>query len=271
MEFVRAYDISQDDRFFDIYAVSDGGYIMCGKANYAGRFRRNDMIVVRVDSEGELIWSETYGDGFLDYSAKSIVETDNGEFFSGGEAYNGDNRSQQFMATLLNNDGEVEWQRDYGESSCYAVIELKSGEFMLAGITGDTAQLIKIDNDGDVIWQETYQHNENRLFNSMRETEGGVVASGNRAVWVIKVDEDDGGIIWSEDHNANIVGSCEMTSTVDGGFAVALYNSGGNGNNYGLFKVNDEGQAIWERNYENEDGNRQYAESLTRLKRQTLH
>jgi|GEM_PF-4352689 hypothetical protein len=90
---------------------------------------------------------------------------------------------------LLNNDGEVEWQRDYGEGSCYAVIELKSGEFMLAGITGDTAQLIKIDNDGDVIWQETYQHNENRLFNSMRETEGGVVASGNRAVWVIKVDE----------------------------------------------------------------------------------
>jgi|GEM_PF-5413674 hypothetical protein len=99
VEFVRAYDISQGDRFFDIYAVSDGGYIMCGKANYAGRFRRNDMIVVRVDSEGELIWSETYGDGFLDYSAKSIVETDNGEFLSGGEAYNGENRSQQFMAT----------------------------------------------------------------------------------------------------------------------------------------------------------------------------
>lgn len=222
-----------------------------------------DMIVGRVDEGGDLIWSWRHGDEQTFNYAYSIIETDNASFLTSGGSYDVDNRIYRFIVTLLNGDGESVWLRDYGEGTCFAIIELKSREFMLAGSASDSPQLILIDGDGEVIWRETYELNS-FTFMSLRETEGGVVTCGNRAVDLVKVNAENGEVIWSESHNVNITSVCEMTSTADGGFAIALY-SQGRGNNWGLFKVYDEGQRVWVRYYEDNFEIDKWAAGVERL------
>ena len=115
---IQTYDEDSDsENFKDIYAASNGDYIMCGRSE-------DRYWIVRIDSDGNQIWSETFeGTGL-----NSIIETDDGDFLAGG--WNTDSR---FSAILVNSEGEEIWSNEYADGSCKAVIELKSGEFLLAG------------------------------------------------------------------------------------------------------------------------------------------
>ena len=86
---IRNFDNGRAEGFNDIYAVSDSGYIMCGTSGNNWPYG-NVWYVVKVDVNGQLIWSETYGEDQMGCLAKSVIEADNGDFVIAGQsAYNG--------------------------------------------------------------------------------------------------------------------------------------------------------------------------------------
>ncbi|MBT3231361.1 MAG: T9SS type A sorting domain-containing protein [Calditrichaeota bacterium] len=250
---IQTYDEDSDsENFKDIYATFNGDYIMCGRSE-------DRYWIVRIDSDGNQIWSETFeGTGL-----NSIIETDDGDFLAGG--WNTDSR---FSAILVNSEGEEIWSNEYADGSCKAVIELKSGEFLLAGASSGEiwrGHLVMINGEGEVIWDGTYGERHFQQFVSMRETEGGVVLGGKadradrngREFWVVKVNFE-GEIIWENYYRIapNSIG-CSIVSCPDNGFIFggwAMDRWEGANNAYWCFaivKINNNGAQQWQRDYHN--------------------
>ena len=268
VEWIRTYDAGrQSEAFCDVYAINDGGYVMCGLSgdHWEARDSTSDMWLVRVDNAGGEIWSNLYGVEDVYDVARSIIETDSGDFLTGGES------TGHVAALLVNEDGDQIWFRTYAEGRCSAVIELKSGEFILAGKSGRQGYMACIDYGSNLIWEETYGDDDRNAFYSMRETAGGIVLVGganpvgpvNYRVWLVKMNFD-GELLWERHHAMadyiNVgygIVSCEA-----GGFALvgyALDRGGGMenpSNDILLMKVDDEGELEWSRRFDLEGAER---------------
>lgn len=261
--------------FYDIYNMGDDGLAICGKQT--GRFW-----FVRTAEDGNPVLSRMYG-GEDDVSlALSIIETENGGFLMGGHS-NGRAGSSDVAAALVDAEGDEQWFRIYGPepaiSRCDAVIELKSGEFLLAGRVRFTenrntdAILIMIDGDGDVLWEATYGDvGSYEAFKSLRETEGGIVLAGSIAngdhtdFWAVKVDFE-GEVIWENHYgNANQREICIDMTSCDDGFALGGYRGYFNeGTSQYTLKIDEEGGLIWDAEFDLIEGD--YVERCTNVAR----
>jgi len=209
VDLIYIYDNGRRESFSDIYAVSDGGYIMCGGSGdlNSANDRTRDILLVRIDADGDELWSGTYGVENHYDNANCVIETDSTDFLTGG-CYYENNYDAIITALMVNLEGEQIWFETYREGSCSAAIELKDGRFMLAGGSNSQGYLACIEYDGDLVWEEIYGERQSRFY-TMRETDEGVVAAGYNVadVWVVKVDFD-GEVIWSRIYDRDNYNSC---------------------------------------------------------------
>lgn len=217
-EFIRAFHSSGDEAFNDIYAVSDSGFIMCG---YTRDTLDNwNSFVVRTDKNGDEIWSRVYNSSTY---AKSVIETDDGNFLFG--CHNRGEDDSQFHAMMIDEGGNIIWQRNYDVGGCEAVIELKNDNFLLGGWGDGEGRLILINDEGDPMWSHYYDIDRGKRIYALRETDGGAVAAGIGGrpdhFWALKVDLEDGEPIWSQLYDDVDGFKCySMVSDEDGGFAL---------------------------------------------------
>ena len=258
IDWMRTYGEMGTQRFYDIYTVSNGGYIMCGDNSV-------QTWLVRIDDDGETIWSQTYRGLY----ATSIIETDGGNFIA---CVRSDNTV--IAAVLVDADGEELWFREYVAGIPNAIIELKSGEYVLAGGNHSvhSGYMLCINRQGDIIWETDWEGSQGSTLHGLRETDGGIVAGGwavfegeyprNRN-WVVKVDFD-GEHLWSQIHIPDVgvdvpVGShcSSIASRPRGGFAltghvqwrVVVDNRNESRIEFMLMAVDDEGDVDWVRTY----------------------
>jgi Secretion system C-terminal sorting domain len=110
---------------FDCYPAPDGSFLFTGKRN-------NDICMVKVDANGQQLWSKTYNSGIAYYHTKSVTPTADGGFLMAGY--------QDMQPFLMKTDaqGTITWFHTYMNSCLYGseidqVIELSSGELLLCG------------------------------------------------------------------------------------------------------------------------------------------
>ena len=258
LEWVRTFDAEGAEAFFDIYALEDGGYVACGSQDtnwpFNGRY-----LIMKIDAEGREVWTNATGN-ITGAMYKTIIEADNGDYVAAGR---NDARplTTEVSAIRIDSDGEEVWSRTYSNGVCWAIIELKSGDFLLSGETSQRAGfLLLINGEGETIWERDYPIGEGRTaqarFTSMRETDHEVVVAGDGRVdgwnplhtWLLKVDMDDGEIIWERHHNLADWCCCyTITSHPEGGFGLSGYTS--NMETY-LMKVDNDGEEEWTQIYE---------------------
>jgi hypothetical protein len=244
----RMYDADGEEAIYDVYAVANGDYIMCGHTGngYTGPdFSLAEIWIVRVNNDGDVIWSGTYGPENGMSIGYSIIETDDGGFLVGAIV------NREFAALRINEDGEEMWLNTYGDIICKSVIELKSGEYVLAGKKNRNGYLTCVDADGDVLWDIELDNEASDIFFSMRETEGGIIACGESNVngqggplWIVKI-STDGDLIWSRNHRIfeRYVHPRTVVST-EQGFAISGFSNIGPGldKNFFLAFIDDEGE-----------------------------
>jgi len=267
VDWIRTYDIGGCDIFTDIYRVPNDGYALCGYTYDTNGDRRLscDMWIVRIEENGELIWSLINGLPDSHDALNSIIETDQGNFLAGGRL------GGQFAAILVNRNGEEIWTETYGNGECSAVIELKRGEFLLAGMWREdrTGAAVLIDAEGDVLWDESYGQADTDRFKTMRETEGGIVLGGysyfrnqppHYRAWILKTDFD-GEELWSNYISPyTLQMGVSMVSVPNGGFAFTgrIWEvDGDSAVDFGLFMINDQGDLEWSRRYDIRGQNRE--------------
>ncbi len=151
----NTYGGSNTDRFWGMDKCNDGGYILAGASNssdgdVANNIGGNDGWVLKIDSQGNIVWEKTLGGTSTD-QFNTVKQTMDGGFLLGGHSASNDGNlknnegTYDYWALKLNNQAEVEWSTSLGGYSneyIYSVIEMNQGEYILAGYTHS--------NDGDV-------------------------------------------------------------------------------------------------------------------------
>jgi hypothetical protein len=108
----KNYGGDQDDNGYDVRQTSDGGFVVCGDT-HSYTHGNDDMIVYRVDADGNKLWRKNYGGTGSD-TAKYIAPcTDGGHYLYGNtESYT--NGNQDFLVYRLDAAGTKLWRKNYG-------------------------------------------------------------------------------------------------------------------------------------------------------------
>ncbi len=169
-----------NEEFFDIAISNDGFLYVVGETSDDGRKSPNgisnsdDILITKLDTDGKIIWTKSFGKDSSDEVGYSIEIDSNGSLYVGGRTNGNLNDAQNngdYDAFLmkLDSEGNEIWTKLYGSDS-YESGGLKireDGYIYYAGTTngnlngiqnnGDAdAFLMKLDSEGNEIWTKLF-------------------------------------------------------------------------------------------------------------------
>ena len=183
----------------------DGGYVAVGHGYGLGN-GNDELIAVKVDSNGTEVWTETFGGSNADYGWDISLTSSNG-FIIGGYSYSFSTSSSNGDGWLihLDSNGSELWSDTYGSingyEDIYSVDQTTDGGFVAVGskpiVSTGTRGLwmFKTDINGSILWDYSYATNSGGVFQDlMISSNGDLFALGYSSVnandlWVIKTNE----------------------------------------------------------------------------------
>ena len=133
---MRTYGGAQSDRFASLVEIADGEFVMIGSSSSFNQERRGQKWLVKVNGEGDEIWSQVYP---LDdpSGARKILQTVDEGFLLMG--YGGDDDDEWDVWLYRTDDeGEPIWQQNYGgngRDTGQSFIRTADGGFAVGGST----------------------------------------------------------------------------------------------------------------------------------------
>jgi len=222
---------SLNDNAYSIVATADGGSIVAGQViPVAEGTLGGDAWVTKLDADGGVEWSETYGGSGYD-RARSIIElAEGGYLFVGGTSSDdGDVEGHQgegdYWVVRLSESGDIIWQRCFGGTEidvALGVVRSSGGGFVITGEArsgdGDVTDnhgitdlwVIKIDEDGNLLWEHALGGSTSDAgFDVIESLDGGIITVGTTTssdgdvtgfhgiydYWVVKLSAE-GEVVW---------------------------------------------------------------------------
>jgi uncharacterized delta-60 repeat protein len=185
----RTYGGSGDDEAQSVQQTADGGYVMAGytRSFGGGTPTYANFYLVKTNSQGDTLWTHTYG-GNNDDLTFSAQQTADGGYIAVGITTSFGVGYQDFYLVKTNNQGDTLWTRTYGGSGhdvASFVQQTADGGYIVAGITTsfgagwDDFYLVKANPLGDLLWMHTYGGSSSDLAWSVDETiDGGYIVAG---------------------------------------------------------------------------------------------
>ncbi len=206
-----------NERVARIIRASDGGFYIAGSSASeafipsGNKFSSPDLIIkdgenygaldywlVKLDSDGQLVWQQTYGGKYNDV-LQQVVELPDGSLVmagnsaspvSGNKSITGKGKNDWWVLKT-GRDGKVLWQKSFGDTSddkLFAMLVLKDGNILLGGNstpiektkTKNSADivLLKINPNGDKLWQTTFDNNGDDFLTGMLQNPDGTLILG---------------------------------------------------------------------------------------------
>jgi len=262
VEWVKGFNICTEVK--GVSELSDHGYLIVLSKK-----------ILRIDSSGNEIWTYAPADESLEFTCKSVVETqDNGIIVTGASWRNwrDNNISVEYVITKLSSSGNEVWQK-YGGTTLknipFDIVQITNGNFLIfgkaesSGKTFDQLQdiiesfwLLETDNQGNFISQNIYPNNSNgedlpvKIYKTPEEN---YFLTGTAVVdmyyvtnvpRILKVN-DQGAEIWENTYNIKSAGG-EFPHLVDmvlkdDSFIMLTYDDRG----ACLSEINFNGEMIW--------------------------
>ena len=247
------YGIPGDQGAISVEQTPGGGYIVLSE--YAPVYYNTDILVLKLDSGGNIIWQKTYGYTDSD-SAASIAATY--KVISGGYVNDGyivagttwlpnefDYWDYQIWVIKLDESGNVTWSKYYpyvGFDEAISIRQINDVEYVVAGLrtfagTQDDGWLLKLDLSGNVTWQGSIGTKAGTVYGNERPSyiqntpDGGLIVvgrtniSGNADIWLVKYDAGMN-VTWMKTYGAtDFDDATSIQPTADGGYIVAGYTS----------------------------------------------
>jgi WD40 repeat protein len=170
--------------------TADGGYILIGDQadeHPTSNVYESDLYLVKTDEEGNLLWSQTYGDGILCLGWGVAQTPDGGYVLTGWEAKTIDDRDVIVIKTDAS--GEVEWSRtwDLGErDGGFDLILNSDGHIVIAciksmGSGSPSAVLLQVDLEGNESWNKLIGEEGvgNTFWGLAEDSDGGYILAGD--------------------------------------------------------------------------------------------
>lgn len=159
----RTYGGSDYDIAWELDQTADGHFVLAGETSSFGAGDR-DVYLLKIDSQGDTVWTRTYGGSGFDRGTGVTVTSDGRYAVSGRTASFGAGDSDAYLV-IVNADGDTLGSRTYGGSQldvAFSVEETQDSGFVLCGATASSGAgsydyyLVKTDSQGDLEWARTY-------------------------------------------------------------------------------------------------------------------
>ncbi len=255
LEWSLAHGGRDHEAGISIIQTAEGGYALGGHTGSIQAVGRS-FYLIRVDEEGELMWSRAYGEGNGRHHmniCRSILQTPDRGFLMAGETNVVGAGEWDFLLIRTDEEGDEIWSETYGgeaSDNCTSMIETSDGGYALAGETesfgegGDDYYLVKIDEDGEIEWSQTYGGEDDDFCKSVIQLpdEGFALAGytrsfgeGDTDIYLVRTDAE-GEELWSFTAGDDQEEWCQdVIMTDNGGYALI-----GNTNSFG-----EGGRDIW--------------------------
>lgn len=197
----KTYGGSGRDRANAIQSTTDGGYIIAGSSesfdgDVSGNFGSRDCWVIKIDSDGNLLWENSYGSGSLDV-ANYVIQDHNEDFVIVG-IISSINPIPigffDFYIVKIDPNGDIIWEKNYGGSRSEFARHIQQTDDKGYIITGSSSSfdkdvsnnygnsdywIIKIDEQGNLIWEKNLGGSfTDRAYHGFVTNDGGFVAVG---------------------------------------------------------------------------------------------
>lgn len=189
-----------------VQQTADGGYIVTGYTSSFGA-GMNDLLLIKMDSNGTLQWTKTYG-GTANDAGRSVKQTIDGGYIVAGYTSSFGTGYQDTYLLRTDGTGTVVWEKTYGNSVsddfAYAIDLTSSNGYVITGQAGATVSLINLNAAGDTLWTKAFGVSAVNYGNTVQQTtDGGFIIGGvsdngigpppNPKAYIIKTDSNGNG------------------------------------------------------------------------------
>ena len=251
-----------------IQETKEGGYIITGHTWLPAGPTSWDVVLVKTDSEGNPLWTRTFGGSLMDDGA-CVRRTDGGGYIVAGQTRSFGAGGFDVLLVKTDSLGYVEWRRTFGglyDDTAYSVEQTADGGYIVGGYTRSLSgggfadvYLIKTDPNGVAEWERTYGGDQEDLgFSAQQTSDGGYVIAGWTCsqgagpddAYLIKTGPS-GELIWDEPFGGS--GSDVAYSVIVSGegreeeyvLAGCTDSFGGGDDDIYLIRANAEGILVW--------------------------
>jgi len=144
----KTFGGSLDEKIGSVVKTSDGGMIVVGYTNSSDgdinkQYDQIDIWIIKIDSQGNKVWSKTIGGSKNDYGT-SIIATNDGNFIISGYTESSDGivpsnfGLHDFLVVKINSSGDVIWSKNYGFSGhdhAHKIIQTSDGGYFVVGFS----------------------------------------------------------------------------------------------------------------------------------------
>ncbi|MCU0290758.1 MAG: PKD domain-containing protein [Thermoanaerobaculaceae bacterium] len=213
----KTYGTAGNETGASVARQSDGGFLFLGAAvTPSGSENLTDILVVRLDATGSIVWQKKYGGpqndlGFL------AAGVDGGWILTGETESFGAGGGDIWLVKLESN-GNIQWQKTYGgpQRDAGAVFPDGTGGYFLVADTEsfgsgqDDLWILRLDGQGNITWQRTYGGANEEAGAPWRLADGGILVSGITGSYGGGKDDS---FVMRLDSNGTLPGSCPFIKT----------------------------------------------------------
>lgn len=207
----RSYGGDREDFGWDVVELPDGGFVIVGytEAPTAGR---EDVLVMRVDAVGSLVWERTFGGPGRDRAWSATLAGDD-DIVLAAESEEMGRRDRNAYLVRVGGDGEPQWARSIdepGDQRVYHITRTEDSAFVVTGTSGFHSRasrdvyVARVGAEGDLIWTRTYGGEPDDVGHGVMALAGGDVlvtgyggtrSNGGTDVYLLRLDPE-GNLRW---------------------------------------------------------------------------
>ena len=159
----QTYGGASNDGLRSVCETTDGCFAAVGYTYSFGPSGLN-IYVVKVDAEGDTIWTRAIGGSGRDYGWGICQGVDGGCVIAGYTTSSGAGREDVYVASI-DADGAVVWEETYGGNGSdegRTILRTSDGCFLVAGLTDSygagqsDSYLLKLNAEGDTVWTRVF-------------------------------------------------------------------------------------------------------------------
>ncbi|MEM9685380.1 MAG: hypothetical protein AAF934_00475 [Bacteroidota bacterium] len=210
---IKTFGGSEEDVAIAVIEANDSTYMVLGTTSSTDgdvtdkATVENDFWLLKIDGDGNTIWSKTYG-GSDDDVAQSVIQTTDGGYAiigysksSDGDASNNEGFHDNWIIKL-DVQGNIQWENSFGfagHDHAYDVLQTTDGGYFLSGFMDVTASggegnsgkaakalhgfgefwAVKTDASGVLQWSRYFGgSNNDRSYSVVQANDGGFVLTG---------------------------------------------------------------------------------------------
>ena len=164
IEWSKVFEGSYGDVATAVAQTPAGDFIIVGSVESSPPF--TDLLVLKIDSSGNLLWSKSYG-GDNEEGALDVLVGSAGEIlvlgYTGTDTFTRGGTDLWLLS--LDGDGNINWQKSFGgdgNDKGYSIMEVPGGGYLLTGSTDSFGArvgdfwILRTDSAGNILWQKRF-------------------------------------------------------------------------------------------------------------------